>query len=53
MPGHPGTMTSWPCARKRSAQVFQLVGVIHSPWMRTMGVSSVVFMIFFSLFGSR
>ena len=36
IPGHPGTMTSWPCSRYRSAQVSQLEGVIHSPWTRTM-----------------
>lgn len=42
MPGHPGTITSWPCARKRSAHVSQLFGVIHSPWIRTIGVFSVV-----------
>ena len=36
-------MTWWPAARKRSAQVSQLFGVIQSPWMRTMGVLVVVF----------
>ena len=45
-------MTWWPAARKRSAHVSQLLGVIQRPWMRTMGVLVVVF-ISISLWVSR
>ncbi len=44
-PGQPSTITSWPAARKRPAHVSQLFGVIHRPWIRTMGVFAAVVMV--------